>query len=148
MFRFPVFLACLALCHSHAVYPVVVPAAHAIHTPLVFPYPLLHGYAGQGLLGHGLVAKPLGHHLYKRSPHYAPIVHAPLAPLAHVAHIAPVAVSHQSRVDFHTSPAFVASSVVPVLKTLVAPIVPATPLYSHGTGHYGSLYPHTAHSHY
>lgn len=157
MFRAVVLLACLALCHSHAVLPYapVVPAVQALHTaPLVVPYPIYHGYAAHGLYGHGLLAKPLAHHILKRSPHYV----APLAPYTHVspiAHVAPVAVSHQSRLDVHTSPAVVAAPVVPVVTPLVhtpllhKPLV--APLYGaglHGLGHYGGVYPHLAHGHY
>lgn len=148
MFRLTVFLACLALCRTHAVLPLVVPAVHAIHTPLAVPYPLYHGY-GHGYLGHSLIAKPLAHHIFKRSPHL-------VAPLAHVvAPIAPVAVSHHSRVDVHHSP--VVAPVVPVVKPVLAPFVPAAPLLHksvlaaplpYALGHYGGLYPHLAHSNY
>ncbi|XP_047993346.1 uncharacterized protein LOC125231812 [Leguminivora glycinivorella] len=131
--RLLLLLACLGLCHGHAVVPVV-PAAHSYHG-LVAPYPLVHhGYAGHGLLGHGVVAGPVGHHLWKRSPHYV----APLAPLAHVA---PVAVSHQSRVDVHSSPALVAP-VLPV--PLLHKTVVASPLH-YGAGIHGGLYPHVGH---
>lgn len=152
MFRAVVIFACLALCHSHAVVPYtpVVPAVHALHTaPLVVPYPVHHGYGAQGLYGHGLLTKPLAHHILKRSPHYI----APLAPYTHVApiaHVAPVAVSHQSRLDVHTSPVVVAAPVVTPLvhaPLLHKPVV--SPFYGAGFhGHYGGLYPHLAHSSY
>lgn len=161
MFHAVVLLACLALCHSHAVVPYapVVPAVHALHTaPLVVPYLDYHGYAAHGLYGHGLLAKPLAHHILKRSPHYV----APLAPYTHVApiaHVAPVAVSHQSRLDVHTSPAVVAAPVLPVVKPVVTPLVHAplfhkslvSPFYGdglHGLGYYGGLYPNLAHGSY
>ncbi|XP_049874486.1 uncharacterized protein LOC126372680 [Pectinophora gossypiella] len=164
MFRAAVLLACLALCQSHAVLPVVP----AVHTAPLVVAPLHHGYAGHdlyghGLLGHGLVAKPLGHHLWKRSPHYvAPLAHAAhgyaVAPVAvaPVAHVAPVAVSHQSRVDVHSSPAVVAAPVLPVIKPVVAPVLAAPLLHKplvagpyyglggHYAGHYGGL----GHGHY
>lgn len=155
MFRAVVIFACLALCHGHAVLPYApfVPTVHALHTaPLVVPYP--YGYAAQGLYGHGLLAKqPLAHHILKRSPHYV----SPLAPYTHVApiaHVAPVAVSHQSRLDVHTSPAVVAAPIMPVVKPVVTPFVHAPLGYGkslvspYGAGLYGGVYPYLAHGHY
>lgn len=101
----------------------------------------LGGYSahGHGLLGHGLLTKSVGHHILKRSPHLV----APLAHVAHVAplaHVAPVAVSHQSRLDVHSSPAVVTSVVQPV----VAPVLHAAPLlhksFVAGPLHFGGGY--------
>ncbi|XP_062527181.1 cuticle protein 64-like [Bombyx mori] len=130
MFGLISFLACVAACSSHAVLPLVAPAA--IHsTAFVAPYPVHgyggHGWLGHGSLGHGLPAKPFGHHVLKRSPHLvAPLAHA--AHVAPIAHVAPVAVSHQSRLDVHTSPAVVAAPILPVVKPIVAPVIQAAPL--------------------
>ncbi|XP_059053826.1 uncharacterized protein LOC131848088 [Achroia grisella] len=166
MVFFAVLFACLVLCSSHPILPLVVPAAHTLHSPIIAPYSQ-QSYIGQGLLGQTLWAKPLGHHILKRSPHLvAPLAHGalglgPVAPIGHVAsvaHIAPVAVSQQSRLDVRTSPAVVAAPVVPVVKpiapVLAAPLLQkalvAAPLhygvghglYGAGLGHYG--YGHAA----
>lgn len=142
-------LVFLALCHSHAVLPLL-PAAPSYHSYVPAPYPLIHhGYAGYGLLGHGLATSHLGHHLLKRSPHYV----EPLAHLGHVGpvtYVAPLSVSHQAHVDLHTSAAIVAP--VPIVKPLVAPVLPVSVLHKvldsplhYGAGLHGGFYPHSSH---
>ncbi|KAG7296103.1 hypothetical protein JYU34_021198 [Plutella xylostella] len=133
MFGALVIFACLALTQGHPVVPYVVPTAHLHPAPVaVAPYPVFHhGYPVP-------VAKYLSpyHHILKRSPHYA-------------AALAPVAVSHQSRVDVHTSPAL--APVLPVVKPYYgspllhkAAVLPVALPYGHGL-HYGSVYPHLGH---
>lgn len=138
MFRFVFLLSCIAVCRSHAVLPLVVPAAHSVHVPLVAPYS--YGY-GHGLLGHGFLAKPLGHHILKRSPHVvAPFAHGHVGhvvPLAPIAQIAPVAVSHQSRLDVHSAPVI---APVPVVKQIITPVVAAPLLHKPLLGGYGLGY--------
>ncbi|CAB3259818.1 unnamed protein product [Arctia plantaginis] len=179
-----VLLATVVLCSSHAVLPLVAPAHHGAVVASVpvhgyaghgyggygfggyghgYGYGGLdgygfghgghgiggHGYTGYGLVGHG------AHHVLKRSPHIVPV---PVAHVAPVAQIAPVAVSHQSRLDVHSSPAVVSASVV---QPVVAPVLHAAPLlhkslvaaplhfgglYGAGAGYYGAG--HLGYGHY
>ncbi|CAH4028725.1 unnamed protein product [Pieris brassicae] len=118
-----------------------VPAAHTVSVPVAVPY-VSHGYGGHGYAGHGYGwghalghgLPHYGHHIWKRSPYYVR-THGSLAP-----HIAPVAVSHQARVDVHSSPVVA----VPVIKQIVVPFVPLhKPI-----GHYGGVYGHPHLGHY
>ncbi|KAL0872014.1 hypothetical protein ABMA27_004454 [Loxostege sticticalis] len=85
---------------SHAVHAPVL--AHAAYAPVL-------SHAAYGLAGHG-------HFLKKRSlAHYA--YSAP------VVAVAPSAVSHQSRVDVHSSPAVLSHSVVAPVVAHAAPVV-------------------------
>lgn len=169
MFRIVLLFAFITACCSHAVLPLAhhVPAVHTAVVPVGGLYSqgyagpghlgylgsghlshgygaLSHGYLDHGYLSHGYGAKPLVHHLLKRSPH---LVH----PVGHIAPIvvAPAAVSHQSRVDVHTSSPVIAPIVAPPVlhaapllhKPLLAPLAPL----HYGIGHYGSAYPHWGH---
>lgn len=70
MYRLVFLLTCLVFCKGHAVLPVIAPVLHALPAPILSPYN--HGYTGLGF-GHGYLAKPLGHHILKRSPHIVPV---------------------------------------------------------------------------
>ncbi|CAG4950353.1 unnamed protein product [Colias eurytheme] len=151
MFRLLCFCAFLAFCHGYA---IPVAPLHTVAAPIPVPY-LNHayGYGGHGLghgFGHGF-AKPLGHHILKRSPHFVePLAHVGhLAPVAtHLTGLAPLAVSHQERVDVHSAPAII-SSIVPIVKEVVAPVLAAPILHKpfghYGAGAYGSFHPHVGH---
>lgn len=151
MYRVLCFIACVAFCKGTAVLPVIVTSAHVVPAPILSSYG--HGYAGIGL-GHGLTGKHLGHHILKRSPHLLPVdgvghissvghigaighegygSHgANVAPLAAVA---PVAVSHQARVDIHSSP--VIAPVVPVVKAFGPILTAIQPKPHFAVGHHG-----------
>lgn len=124
------------------------------------------GNGGHGLLEHGL-AKPIGHHILKRSPHYvAPVGHlGAVGHLGSIGHlgglgnlggheallaigpvVAPVAVSHQSRLDVRHEPAVVAAPFLPVV---AAPLAYGG-LYGadHGAGHYSIGQYGLGHGHY
>jgi hypothetical protein len=170
MLRFALLLACLALTNSHAVLPLVVPAVHVtapyhgyVHGHhYALDHGHLHGYGhgyahsyghGHGLHGHGLHGLDhgvVGHHVWKRSPHVVAPYHHEYhghAAVAPVALVAPSAVSHQSRVDVHSTPAVVA----PVLKTVVAAPVHGFGHFGHGcygAGFHGHFDGHYANGHY
>ncbi|CAH2039677.1 unnamed protein product, partial [Iphiclides podalirius] len=153
MLSFGLLFFCFALCHGYSVLPGVLPlpSVHSAHSAIVAPHSYYHGHTTPALLSHGGFA-PVSHHLYKRSPHYAPIAHvAPLPHVATVEHGVPVAVSHQQRVDIRSSPAVVAAPVVTVVKPVLTSFVPATPFIhkpligGYEAGHYASVYPHLSH---
>ncbi|CAK1556209.1 unnamed protein product [Leptosia nina] len=126
----------IAFSHGYAVGPVHI----------AVPY-VNHGYHSHRLgfgFSHGLTPhiKPIGHHLFKRSP----FIVQPFDHTGHVADIAPIAVSHQARVDFHSRPAVVVP-IVPVVKE-VSPVVQAAPIYKpfgHYVGVHGLIHPHLRH---
>lgn len=90
-------------------------AAHSAYAPLLGHS--AHGLAAHGLAAHGLAAH--GHLLQKRS-----LGHISYAAPVITHSIAPAAVSHQSRVDVHTSPASVSHAyAAPVVAHAVAPVV-------------------------
>lgn len=138
MYRILCLIACVALCKGSAVVPLIVPPVYEIPVPIVSSFG--HGHSAFGF-GHGYIGKALGHHIHKRSPHLIPvdgightsfvenvghvgqlgsIVH--LATIVPAAAITPVAVSHQARVDIHSSP--VVAPIIPLGKGLVPILAP------------------------
>lgn len=150
MLRVPVLFFCVVVCQGHAVLPIVVPTVHL--TPLSHSYGI-HGFAEHGILQHGWLHKPV-HHFVKRSPHLVPLDHGTqlghhIGAVAPAAHITPLAISHHSRLDVHTSPALVAAPILPVVKSVSVPLLHKSFLaapYHYGIGHYNHhILPHHLH---
>ncbi|CAH0694193.1 unnamed protein product [Spodoptera exigua] len=128
------FAVCAVACGS------LVPLAQPPHHPAVVLDP--HGRP----LDTAEVINARALHLQAKAldGHYAPLAHAAVVPVAHsvvapAVVAAPAAVSHQSRVDVHSSPAIVSHAVA---APVVAHSVYSAPLLAHsalgyaGHGHY------------
>ncbi|CAH4028733.1 cuticle protein 16.5-like [Pieris brassicae] len=103
---------------SPAVYAHAAPVAVAAHG--AYSAPLL-GHSALGYAGHGhyLAKRSLGHIAYS----------APIA--VHAVHAAPAAVSHQSRVDVVSSPAYVSHAYAAPVVAHAAPVAIAPAAVSH-----------------
>ncbi|CAF4908844.1 unnamed protein product [Pieris macdunnoughi] len=102
---------------SPAVYAHAAPVAVASYGAYAAP---LLGHSALGYAGHGhyLAKRSLGHIAYS-------------APIVHAVHAAPAAVSHQSRVDVVSSPAYVSHAYAAPVVAHAAPVAIAPAAVSH-----------------
>ncbi|CAD0200768.1 unnamed protein product [Chrysodeixis includens] len=135
---------------------VVAPYAHSVVAPAVYAAPAAVSHQSRVDVhsSPAIVINARALHLQAKAleGHYAPLAHAAVvAPYAHsvvapAVYAAPAAVSHQSRVDVHSSPAIVSHAVAAPVLAHAAPVVAhsayAAPLLAHsalgyaGHGHY------------